>query len=246
MSLARAAQRQNSGCAAPTVSVRCARDVVDQGGWVVRADATGLVALFKEGPKTDRTHSTRAIEQPSAWSWRRAGPKNGPKRQSQCQGSRPVRGLRGSHRRGHHRPSLGGGHLALTIAGQTADLAHRLDGRAKGLGWSLPSRSRRFPSGSAFTSAARQPHRYRPQRHYSIAEVSGFNPGTAKPGELPLMADVREAVLANTMLANLAGDVDQLTADRTIMVRPSALPRAKPARPFRSVASNTRSGSGDT
>jgi serine/threonine protein kinase len=33
------------------------------------------------------------------------------------------------------------------------------------------------------------------------------------------MAEIREAVLANTMLAKLAGDVDQSTADRTIMVR---------------------------
>jgi len=53
----------------------------------------------------------------------------------------------------------------------------------------------------------------------SILEVLGFNPGTAKPGELALMAEVREAVLANTMLARLAGDVDRLTADKTLIVR---------------------------
>jgi hypothetical protein len=52
----------------------------------------------------------------------------------------------------------------------------------------------------------------------AISEVLGFNPGTARPGELVLMAEAREAVLANTMLARLAGDIDQPAADKTIMV----------------------------
>jgi serine/threonine protein kinase len=62
-----------------------------------------------------------------------------------------------------------------------------------------------------------------------IAEVLGFNPGTAKPGELPMMAEVREAVLANTMLAKLAGDVDQMTADRTIIVSAKRRPESESA-----------------
>src|SRR5262249_34107333 len=113
----------------------------------------------------------------------------------------------------------GSGNLALTIAGQTADLAHRLDGRAKGLGWSVAaSEAVLLAAGPRFhlgrrASLTDTDHAVT----LSMSEVLGFNPGTARPGELPLMAEIREAVLANTMLAKLAGDVDPMTADRTII-----------------------------
>jgi hypothetical protein len=51
-----------------------------------------------------------------------------------------------------------------------------------------------------------------------IVEITGLNPGAARPGEFDFMAEVREAVLANTMLAALAGDADQRVTERTIVV----------------------------
>jgi class 3 adenylate cyclase/CheY-like chemotaxis protein len=194
--------------------------ILEHGGWLVRADATGLVALFEEGPKTDRTHTGRAIA--SALGVVLA--------------ARHAKKWAESELRDVYVPDLsvgcgvhagevviarfsGNGSLGLTIAGQTADLAQRLDGRAKGLGWSVAaSETAILAAGSRFqigrrASLADTDHAV----SLSMSEILGFNPGTARPGELPLMAEVREAVLANTMLAKLAGDVDPVTADRTIV-----------------------------
>jgi serine/threonine-protein kinase PpkA len=194
--------------------------IVEQGGWLVRADANGLVALFEEGPKTDRTHPGRAIA--SALSVVLA--------------ARHAKKWAESELRDVYVPDLsvgcgvhtgevviarfsGNGNLALTIAGQTADLAQRLDGRAKGLGWSVAaSEAVILAAGPRFHVGRRAS--LTDTDHgvtLSLSEVLGFNPGTARPGELPLMAEIREAVLANTMLARLAGDADPLTADRTIV-----------------------------
>jgi class 3 adenylate cyclase/tRNA A-37 threonylcarbamoyl transferase component Bud32 len=195
--------------------------VVDQDGWIVRADATGLIALFEEGPRIDRTHATRAIEaalgvvlaarRAKKWAESEAPNASMPDLSVGCgvhAGEVIIARLSGS------------GYLALTVAGQTAELAQRLDGRAKGLGWSLAA------SESAISLAGSRFHIGRRANltdtdsdvTIPIAEVLGFNPGTAKPGELSFMAEVGEAVLANTMLARLAGDIDQHAADRTIMV----------------------------
>lgn len=221
--------------------------VMDQDGWIVRADATGLVALFEEGPRTDRTHATRAIEaalgvvlaarRAKRWAESAVPTASMPDLSVGCgihAGEVIIARLSGS------------GFVALTIAGQTAELAHRLDGRAKGLGWSLAvSESAAFLAGSRF-QVGRRANLTDTDSNVTvpIAEILGFNPGTAKPGELPLMAEVREAVLANTMLARLAGDVDQRTADRTIMV--SAKHRAEsasaPALPQRRIDRNIGHG----
>ena len=201
--------------------------VVDQGGWIVRADATGLIALFEEGPKTDRTHASRAIEAAlgavvaarRAKKWAESAVPNA---------STPDLSVGCGVHSGEviiARLSVSG-HLALTVAGQTADLAQRLDGRAKGIGWSVAvSEPAALSAGSRFQFGRRATLTDTDSAvTIAISEVLGFNPGTARPGELVLMAEAREAVLANTMLARLAGDVDQPTADKTIMVttrRPS-------------------------
>ncbi|HTS53572.1 MAG TPA: protein kinase [Burkholderiales bacterium] len=198
-----------------------ARDaVLEQGGWLVRADATGLVVLFEEGPKADRTHPARAISaalgvilaaRRARWAEAELRDASVPDLSVGCgvhSGEVIIARMSGTS------------HLALTIAGQTADLAHRLDGRAKGLGWSIAvSESTALAAGSRFQMGRRAS--LTDTDHgvtLPISEVLGFNPGTAKPGELPLMAEIREAVLANTILAKLAGDVDSLTADRTIVL----------------------------
>src|SRR5262245_3855093 len=195
--------------------------ILEQGGWIVRADATGLVVLYEEAPKPDRSHSARALEsalrvvlaarRAKRWAESELPDISVPDLSVGCgvhSGEIIVARLSGS------------GQSALTIAGQTADLAHRFDGRAKGLGWSIAaSESAVLTTGSRFhvgrrASVTDTDHGVT----LPISEVLGFNPGTARPGELPLMAEVREAVLGNTMLARLAGDIDAFNADRTIMV----------------------------
>ena len=194
---------------------------MEQGGWIVRADATGLVVLYEEAPKPDRSHSARALEsalrvvlaarRAKKWAESELPDVSVPDLSVGCgvhSGEVIIARLSGS------------GQSGLTIAGQTADLVHRLDGRAKGLGWSIAaSESAVLTTGSRFhvgrrASVTDTDHGVT----LPISEVLGFNPGTARPGELPLMAEVREAVLGNTMLARLAGDIDAFNADRTIMV----------------------------
>lgn len=199
-----------------------AREIIlEQGGWVVRADATGLLVLFEESPKSDRVHGARAIEaalnivvaarRAKKWAESELQTASMPDLSVGCgvhAGEVVIARLSGS------------GFSALTIAGPAAELALRLDGRAKSLGWSIAvSESLLLATGSRFQTGRRAS--LTDSDHgvtMSISEVLGFNPGTARPGELPVMAEAREAILANTMLARLAGDVDQATADRTIMV----------------------------
>ena len=177
--------------------------------------------LFEEGPKTDRTHASRAIESAlgavvaarRAKKWAESAFPNG---------STPDLSVGCGVHTGEviiARLSVSG-HFALTVAGQTADLAQRLDGRAKGIGWSVAvSEPAALLAGSRFQFGRRATLTDTDSAvTIAISEVLGFNPGTARPGELVLMAEAREAVLANTMLARLAGDVDQPTADKTIMV----------------------------
>jgi class 3 adenylate cyclase len=204
--------------------------VTEQQGWIVRADATRLVMLFEDGAKNDRQHATRAIA--SALHVLLAARQAKRADESKGQSSRYPDLSVGC---GVHTGEVviarlpGGGQLALTLAGPTADLAERLDGRAKGLGWSIAATEAavlasggRFQFGRTATLTDTD-H----DVTLAISEVLGFNPGFAKPGELQRMGEVREAVLANTMLAGLAGDIDQFSADKTIMVSASRRPRTE-------------------
>jgi len=221
--------------------------ILGQGGWIVRADATGLIVLYEDTPKPDRSHSARALEsalrvvlaarRAKKWAESELPDVSVPDLSVGCgvhSGEVIIARLSGS------------GQSGLTIAGQTADLAYRLDGRAKGLGWSIAaSESAVLTTGSRFhvgrrASVTDTDHGVT----LPISEVLGFNPGTARPGELPLMAEVREAVLGNTMLARLAGDIDAFNADRTIMVSPKrpADSEVFPELPQRRVARRIRAG----
>jgi class 3 adenylate cyclase len=205
--------------------------IAEQGGWIVRADATQLVALFEDSPKADRSHSARAIESALRVlvAARRA-------KASAASGQRNVSFPDLSVGCGVHSGEVviarlpGGGHLALTIAGQTAELAYRLDGRAKGLGWSIAASEAAVGSAAGAFLVGRRASLSDSDHGVAlfISEILGFNPGFAKPGELPAVAEAREAVLANTMLAKLAGDVDQFAADKTIMVGVSRKSEAEP------------------
>lgn len=198
-----------------------ARDMVlGQGGWVVRVDATGLLALFEPSPNAKRPHATRALEAALAtllsarkikrWAETELPDVPAPTLSVGC----------GVHTGDVIVARLAiGGPMSSCIAGQTVDVANRLNGRAKGLAWGIAVTE---------TAALKTESRFQFGRRATltdtdhgvtvpILEVLGYNPGVATPDELVMMAEVREAVLANAMLARLAGDVDPETADRTIV-----------------------------
>jgi class 3 adenylate cyclase len=194
--------------------------VLSQGGWVVRADATGLLALFEDGPNMDRTHSTRAFEAAMAamltarrvktWAHATLSDAFIPQISIGCgidSGEVIVARL-----------SLGGT-LVPSVAGPAVDVASRLDGRAKGLGWSIGvSEASALLAGNRFQLGRRATVTDADHGTIPIVEVTGFNPGTARPGELIMMTEAREAILSNGILASLAGDAEPDEADRTIVV----------------------------
>jgi class 3 adenylate cyclase len=221
--------------------------IFTSGGWIVRADAMSMVALFEDMPDQTNPHAARALEAAlgavlASRVAKRWGESALPNRTS----------LDVSVGCGVHTGEVivarltVGGHLAPCIAGQTADLAHRLEGRAKGLHWSIAcSEPVLLQAGTRFEVGHRSS--LTDTDHgvtIPIVEVRGYVPGTARPGELARMGEVREAMLANTLLASLAGDVDQQTADRTILVR-SAQPAAEklPTVPGRRIERRIRQSS---
>lgn len=198
--------------------------VFDAGGWIVSADALSMVALFEDVPDHSSPHSSRAMEAAmgvvlAARAAKRWGEANLPNRMS----------IDVSVGCGIHAGEViiarltVGGHLAPSIAGLTADLARRLEGRARGLRWSVACSEAAFlRSGSRFEPGYRSS--LTDSDHGAtipIVEIRGFQPGSAKPGELARMGEIREAMLANSLLAALAGDVAQDSAERTLMVRPT-------------------------
>ncbi len=211
-----------------------------QGGWVVRMDATGLVALFENSPHEETSHASHAIEaallvvlatrRVKRWAESTLAETSTPNLSVGCgvhSGDVVVARL-----------SMGG-QLTPSIAGQTVDIASRLNGRAKGLGWSVA-----VSETSALLAESRFEFRRRATLtdtdhdvSIPIVEAAGFNPSSALPGELPLMAEVREAMVANTVMARLAGDVDPFTADQTVVINAASLvDRIMPKLPDRRIA----------
>ncbi len=220
-------------------AARVREAIFSNGGWIVRADAMSMVALFEDVPDQANPHSARALEAAlgavlasrSAKRWGEAALAN--------RASLDVSVGCGVHTGEVIVARLTvGGHLAPCIAGQTPDLAQRLEGRAKGLHWSIAcSEAVVLQAGTRFEVGHRSS--LTDTDHdvtIPIVEVRGYAPGAARPGELARMGEVREAMLANTLLSSLAGDVDQQTAERTILVR-GARPAAEtmPAIPGRNL-----------
>jgi class 3 adenylate cyclase len=223
--------------------------VFASGGWIVRADAISIVALFEDMPDQANPHAARALEgalgtvlaSRAAKRWAES-----------TLPSRPTLDL--SVGCGVHSGEVivarltVGAHLAPCIAGQTADLAQRLEGRAKGLHWSIACSETvvlqagpRFEVGNSSTLTDTDRNVTIP-----VFEVRGYAPGFARPGELAKMGEVREAMLANTLLATLAGDVDQQTAERTILVRGArADAETMPSVPGRRIERRAKQSSGD-
>lgn len=197
--------------------------VFEAGGWIVRGDATQFVALFEETPGESRRHAGRAIDAALG----------------------VVRGARAAKRWADvHLPtaramdiSIGcgihtgevivarltvGGHLVPGIAGPSAELAPRLEGRAKSLHWSIAcAEEAAIEAGARFAIGQRSS--LTDTDHgvvIPIVEIAGYSPGSARASDLARIGEVREALVANTLLSRLAGDVDYATADRTLVVRP--------------------------
>lgn len=196
--------------------------VTGQGGWVIRIDANGLTALFENSPHAGRGHAALAVEA----ALRVVAAARRAKRWAASTLSEPFTpdlsvGC-GVHAGEVLVARLAfGGLLLPSIAGQTVDLALRLNGRAKGLGWSVAvTEDAARLSGSRFefgrnATLTDTDH----DVTVPVLEVIGLSPGAALPGELADMAEIREAVLANTVVARLAGDADPQAADRTIVIR---------------------------
>jgi class 3 adenylate cyclase/CheY-like chemotaxis protein len=213
--------------------------IFTNGGWIVRADAMSMVALFEDVPDQANPHCARALEAAlgavlssrSAKRWGEAALAN--------RASLDVSVGCGVHTGEVIVARLTvGGHLAPCIAGQTPDLAQRLEGRAKGLHWSIAcSEAVVLQAGTRFEAGHRSS--LTDTDHdvtIPIVEIRGYAPGAARPGELARMGEVREAMLANTLLSSLAGDVDQQTAERTILVRgPRPAAETMPAIPGRNL-----------
>jgi len=201
----------------------CREVVSKQGGWVVRMDSTGLSALFEDGPNVDRHHSTRAVESAVGI----------------VLAARRVRQWATANLTDVFVPPLSvgcgvhagtviisrisvGSQFAPSIAGPTVEMTQRLDGRAKSLGWSIAVSGPAAAEAGVRFLYARQATLTDTDHGTTIpiVEVQGFNPGMAKPGELTMMTEAREAVLANTVIARLAGDVDPSVTDRTVLFVP--------------------------
>ena len=220
--------------------------VVAQGGWVVRIDATGLLAVFETSPNDRRNHASLAIEAALyvVLAARRA------KRWAEAtlfEPSLPTLSIGCGVHSGEvivARLPLDG-HITPSLVGVTVDIASRLNGRAKGLGWSVAvSEASALLSGSRFefwrrASLADTDHGLT----LSILECGGFNPGGVMPQDLPVTGEVREAVEANTVIAGLAGDIDPSVADRTILVRDARPVEAFPDLPDRRIGRRLGHGS---
>ncbi|MBK7661295.1 MAG: hypothetical protein IPJ28_20250 [Betaproteobacteria bacterium] len=110
----------------------------ESGGWIVRGDATQFVALFEETPGESRRHAGRAIDAAlgivrGTRLAKRWADLNLP----------TARAMDISIGCGIHTGEVivarltVGGHLVPGIAGPSAELAPRLEGRAKSLHWSI-------------------------------------------------------------------------------------------------------------
>ena len=216
-----------------------ARDaVVGEGGWVLRVDATGLVAVFENSPQEKRNHAFVAMDaalqvvvasrRAKKWAETTLHEPFTPSLSVGC-------GVHSGEVIVARLPF--DGRMTPSLAGVTVDVANRLNGRAKGLGWSVAaSETTALMAGSRFEFGRRAT--LTDTDHdltLSILECVGFNPGSVMPEGLAFTAEVREAVLANTVIAKLAGDVDPTTADRTIMVSAGRMDEIVPDLPDRKV-----------
>lgn len=195
-----------------------------QAGWIARTEAMGLLCVFEDGPNGDRPHASRAIE---------AGLRS-------ILMARQARQWAEQHLSNTHLPQLSVGAGVVTgdvlvtrfaldgvtapnVAGASADVSARIDGLAKGIGWSLAATDASILlAGGRFQYGRRASMETADHRTVALAEVTGFNPGSAKPGELRFMAEVREAVLANSVLARVPGDADARTSELTVLIGPAS------------------------
>jgi len=220
--------------------------VFEAGGWIVRGDAMQFVALFEEPPGESRRHAGRAIDAAlgivrGARSAKRWADVNLP----------TARAMDISIGCGIHTGEVivarltVGGHLVPGIAGPSAELAPRLEGRAKSLHWSVAcAEATAVEAGARFAIGQRSS--LTDTDHgvvIPIVEIGGYAPGAARASDLARIGEVREALVANTLLSRLAGDVDSATADRTLVVRPGRpVTGERPSIPGRVIERQLRRG----
>ncbi len=220
--------------------------IFSSGGWIVRSDAVSMVALFEDVPDQSNPHPARALDAALGAVLASRAAKRWGESALANRASLDISVGCGVHAGEVIVARLTvGGHLAPCIAGQTPDLAQRLEGRAKGLHWSIACPEAVFSQAGTRFEIGRRSSLTDTDHDVTIpiVEVLGYAPGAARPGELARMGEVREAMFANTLLAGLAGDVDQQTADRTILVRGVRPAEALPSVPGRRIERRAKQSS---
>ena len=196
--------------------------VTARGGWIAKMDGAGLSAVFDSAPRGSEDDPRLAIEVGLEIV---LAARHVKQRFAQSHPADHVPDI--SVGCGIHtgelviaRLSAAGGPLP-TIAGETLQVASRAEGRAKGLGWSVAATE---------TALARSGSRFAVGEHASLTdterraivpifEILGISPSTVQAADLPHVAEIREAVGANSVLATMSGDIESDTDERTVMIR---------------------------
>jgi class 3 adenylate cyclase/CheY-like chemotaxis protein len=212
--------------------------ILAEGGWAVRVEAAGLVAVFETSPQEKRNHAFLAMDaalqvvvasrRAKQWAELTLHEPLTPNLSVGC-------GVHSGEVIVARLPF--DGRVTASLVGVTADIASRLNGRAKGLGWGVvASETAARLAGSRFEFGRRAT--ITDTDHdltLSILECVGYSPGSDMPEGLAFTAEVREAVLANTVIAKLAGDIDPMSADRTIVGNVGRMQEIAPDLPERMV-----------
>ena len=220
ISMARAVRARSLDAMVQRFLVLAREAILAEGGWVVRVDAAGLIAVFETSPQDQRNHAFLAMDaalqvvvasrRAKQWAEFTLHEPFTPHFSVGC-------GVHSGEVIVARLPF--DGRVTPSLVGVTADIASRLNGRAKGLGWGVvASETTALLAGSRFEFGRRAT--ITDTDHdltLSILECVGYSPGSDMPEGLAFTAEVREAVLANTVIAKLAGDIDPTSADRTIV-----------------------------
>ena len=216
--------------------------ITARGGWITRVDGNGLTAIFERRTRSEDEHGRAAVEaaleivlagrQVKRWSSQLCPGTAMPDISIGC----------GVHSGEVVTAQLNlQGHLTSTIDGETSQIAYRLDGRSKGLGWSIGATESAVAASKSRFLIGRQASLTDTDRRVIIPiyEILGVSPVTVQAQDLPHIAEIREAVNANSMFAALKADVDVDEMDRTMLLsegrlgiqnRFPALPGRRPER----------------
>ena len=203
-----------------------AQPVLARGGWIACIDGTGITAIFESQTRGDSEHGRAAIEaaleivlagrQVKRWSAQLCPGAAMPDISIGCgvHAGEVVIAQFSMH-----------GTLTSTIDGETIQIAHRLDGRSKGLGWSVGVTEPALREGNSRFLIGRQASLTDTDRRavIPIFEVLGISPIATQAQDLPHLAKIREAVNANSMSIAPKRELDFEAMDQTMVLQDARL-----------------------